>query len=265
MASSGTITYPLVGDVFVDGLSVGEAERQILQALRDVYPSVTDIELGVTPAGRFHIYVAGAVGRPGKYSFEEAPNLWNAIREAGGPTGEASLQMVRIVGDPKQGGRSTVIDVQKVLDSGVIDQLPDLNDGDTVIIPGQPADADAAARAGFGVGVYGSVVRPGTYRAPDRSTLVDALLIAGGTLPDAKMAKISIVRPVRGGPNQTITVDVREFLENGDPLSNPVVKPGDTIYVPRQNAFLWALKNNAQVVVGLIGSVVTLAIVLNNI
>ena len=115
-----------------------------------------------------------------------------------------------------------------------------------------------------GVHVYGSVVTPGTYRVPPNGRVVEAILLSGGSLPEAKMAKVSIVRPVGGGQNQTIHVDIRKFLDSGDPLSNPEVKAGDTIYVPRQNAFLWALKNDAGVIVGLIGSVITLGIVLSN-
>lgn len=263
VSQKGVVNYPLVGEVYVQGLTTDEARRQLLQAIRGVYPSVNSIDLKLTAAGKFNVYIAGAIARAGKYSFSNAPNLWDAIREAGGPTGDAALDAVRVVGDPGQGGESKVVDVQRVLDSGSVDELPMLKDGDSVVIP---ARTETQGRGGgiYGVDVYGSVVNPGTYRMPEKSTVVEALLMAGGTLPEARMAQVAIVRPVEGGSNETITVDVRKFLETGDPLSNPVVKPGDTVYVPRQPAFWWSLKNNAGVLVGLIGSIVTLALVAVN-
>lgn len=228
--AGGVVTLPLIGDVVVSGLTLQEIEERLLEALQDYYPSVTRIELSLREAVSQVIYITGQVGEPGKYNFHKSPNLWEAIREAGGPTPTASLDNVRVVKDRTKGGRSTVYNVQQALELGSVGELPDLEAGDTVIVP----TVVEVYTGSFGVNVFGAVVAPGSYKLQARQDLVGAILQAGGPTPIASLEKVNIIRPNPDGSIATITVDFERFLEDGDPFSNPKLKPGDTVYLPQK-------------------------------
>jgi polysaccharide export outer membrane protein len=226
----GVVTLPLIGDVTVSGLTLEEIEETLLEALQDYYPSVTEIDLSLREAVSQVIYITGQVGTPGKYNFHKSPNLWEAIREAGGPTPTATLDNVRVVKDRTKGGRSTVYNIQKALESGSVEELPELEAGDTVIVP----TAAEVYTGSFGVNVFGAVTVPGSYKLQARQDLVGAILQAGGPTPLASLDKVNIIRPNPDGSIATIMVDFERFLEDGDPFSNPKLKPGDTVYLPRK-------------------------------
>ena len=78
--------------------------------------------------------------------------------------------------------------------------------------------------------VLGAVKTPGVYQKEAAIDLVGALLLAGGPSTAADMRKVTIVRR---GPNspRTIEVNVENFLQEGDEVSNPLLVAGDTITV----------------------------------
>jgi len=227
----GIVNLPLIGDVPVAGLTVDEIEKKLMAAIKDYYPSITKIEITIREAVSQVIYITGQVGSPGKYNFTKSPNLWEAIREAGGATPTASLDNVRVVKDRSKGGQSAVYNVQNALELGSVGQLPELEAGDTVIVP----TLAEVYTGSFGVNVFGSVVAPGIYKLQSRQDLITAILQAGGPSPIAELANVNIVRPNPDGSISTITIDFSRFLNYGDPFANPQLKPGDTVYVPQKS------------------------------
>jgi protein involved in polysaccharide export with SLBB domain len=223
----GQVALPLVGNVVVQGLTAGEIETRLLQSLREYYPSIKSVEVSVTRATSNVIFVSGDVKVPGKYSFTEAMNVWEAIREAGGPMPTASLATVRIIQDRARGGQSFVVDVQAAIDGGSIGDLPVLKAGDTVLVP-----AIAEVYTGTaGVNIFGAVVRPGAYPLSARQDLMSALMVAGGPAPGAKISKVRIVRPEPDGTAQVIKINLDDFINKGDMADNPRLFSGDTVHI----------------------------------
>lgn len=253
---NGAISLPLAGDVQVVGLTAAEARTKIYTALHEIYPTLTEDDVSVEAVVAWAVYVTGAVSNPGRYTFPNPPNLWQAIREAGGATANAMLGQVSIVEDESRGGSTRSVDVQAALDQGSVDQLPMLNEGDTVIIPSQAESYTGS----FGVSVYGAVQAPGVYRLQGRQDLATAVLLAGGPSPRASLDGVTIVRPVGDGTFETIRVDLKKHLEKGDPTSNPQLKPGDTVNVPEQNPIAYQFRNNLSVITGVVASVVSLTL-----
>jgi protein involved in polysaccharide export with SLBB domain len=229
--AGGVIDLPLIGQVVVGGLTLKEIEEKLLDAIKDYYPSINKVEVTIREALSQVIYITGQVGSPGKYNFHKSPNLWEAIREAGGPTPTAALDNVRVVKDRSKGGQSTVYNVQNALERGSVSDLPVLEAGDTVIVPA----AAEVYTGSFGVNVFGSVVTPGIYKLQARQDLITALLQAGGPIQVASLTNVNIVRPNADGSISTITVDFKRYLDHGDPFANPKLKPGDTVYVPEKS------------------------------
>jgi polysaccharide export outer membrane protein len=258
IGENGTVELPLIGEVEIGGLTAAEIETKLLLAIQDYYPSITDIDVAVTKALSQVIYVSGQVRTPGKYTFTSPPKVWEAIREAGGPLPTASLDNVRIIKDRSRGGTSFLINVQAALEGGSIEDLPDLEAGDTIIIPAR----EEAYTGEYGVNVIGAVVRPGVYRLQARQDLVSAILLAGGPIEEASITKISIIRPNGDGTVSTVEIDLKQYLEHGDPFSNPKLHPGDTVHVPRSDQWTLLLKGDLGLILSFVTTAVTLTTLL---
>lgn len=227
---AGNVTLPLIGKVLVRGMTDNEIEARLLQALREYYPSVNRVEANITRASSNVIWVSGDVKIPGKYSFSQAVNVWEAIREAGGPNPTASLDAVRIIKDRSRGGSTTVVDVSAAMESGSVDKLPGLDPGDTIIVPAKQQEYTGSQ----GINVLGGVVKPGVYPMQGRQDLMTALLQAGGPNERAKLGEVRVIRPKADGSAETMKINLNKFLEDGDLASNPALRPGDTVSVGRK-------------------------------
>jgi len=110
------------------------------------------------------------------------------------------------------------------------------------------------------VNVFGAVVRPGTYRLTAGQDLVSAVLIAGGPVLLAELSKIKIIRPRGDGSNETVEINMENFLNHGDPAANPKLKPGDTVNIPRKSRVLQIAASDPRTLLGLITAVASTAL-----
>lgn len=228
--AKGEVNLPLIGKVLVRGMTDSELESRLLQALREYYPSVNRVEVSITRASSNVIWVSGDVKLPGKYSFPQPVNVWEAIREAGGPNPTASLDAVRIIKDRSRGGSTTVVDVAAAIESGSVDKLPMLDPGDTIIISASQQTYTGTQ----GINVLGGVLTPGVYPMQGRQDLMTAILQAGGPSDRAQLNKIFVIRPRGSGPAETIRINLNDYLEKGEVAANPLLRPGDTVSVGRK-------------------------------
>lgn len=81
--------------------------------------------------------------------------------------------------------------------------------------------------------VLGAVTRQENFPLTTEVTLVEALSMAGGVTAESDLRSVKILR---GGLNgQPIEVDLTYYVEHGSLEAIPIVRPGDTIYVPRND------------------------------
>jgi len=78
--------------------------------------------------------------------------------------------------------------------------------------------------------IWGQVKKPGLYIVPDNTDLLTLISSAGGPTENAKLSKIRIIRTTEEG-KKVIWVNIKKYLETGDPDLIPVLKPGDTVVV----------------------------------
>jgi protein involved in polysaccharide export with SLBB domain len=231
---AGNAELPIVGIIHLEGTTLSEAEQIILRRLREIYPSVRSVSLRlVGQEARRLVYVQGEVVNPGKYEFAEAPSIWEAIREAGGATGEASLDAVRLIRAGAEGERTDIVNVQIAIDSGDFSSLPMLRPGDTVVVP----ERSRSYQGSGAVNVIGGVENPAPYMLVGDKRLVDAIIAAGGAVDNADLGKVRIIRTRPEGGSVTIEVDFRKYLEGGDLRHNPEIYPNDTVSVPQHKGF----------------------------
>ncbi|HSG27513.1 MAG TPA: SLBB domain-containing protein, partial [Candidatus Krumholzibacterium sp.] len=190
ITDDGIVILPVIGEIMVEGLLLEEAQRLILRRMREIYPSVQDLALSLVGVeSRRQIYVHGEVLNPGKYEFRKNPNVWEAVREAGGGSPTASLDVVRVIRAEEEGRRTFIVNLEQVIENGDFSSLPELRPGDTVIVPPRVVQFQGSGS----VRVIGSVLTPGPYKLSGTKTLTDALLAAGGPDDDANLKKVQII------------------------------------------------------------------------
>lgn len=98
---SGQISYPLLGDVAVSGLTPKQLETKLVAGLKGPYlidPSVTVSIQEYRP-----FYVIGEVNKPGGYPFHPGLTVDKAISISGGFTERASKSKIYVVHDHGSG------------------------------------------------------------------------------------------------------------------------------------------------------------------
>jgi len=96
VASNGTISFPLIGDIDAAGLTVAEFQRVTEARLSEGYlksPRVTAEIMTFRP-----FYILGEVSRAGEYPYTNRLTVLNAIATAGGFTHRANRRVVAIKG-----------------------------------------------------------------------------------------------------------------------------------------------------------------------
>ena len=227
--AAGRVTIERVGEVALAGLTIEEAAQVLRQRLRLFYPSIDKLDLELSSAGQVLLYIIGAVRSPGHYEFASVPSLWELVRAAGGPTAEADLLAARVV--RQEDGATMVhnLDLTGVM-SGT--EVPDfqLRNGDTLAIPGASDVVTSTVPGHDGVQVFGGVIAPVTVPIQEPTLLLDILMRAGSPSETANLEKVWWVHRAGGG-YVSRDINVRSFIEQGDPAGNPLVHPGDTIEV----------------------------------
>lgn len=111
---SGDITYPLLGDIRVAGLSPKDLENKLVEGLKGPYlidPSVTVSVVEYRP-----FYVTGEVEKPGSYAFHPGLTVDKAISVAGGFTERASKNRVYVLHDATTPGEENAKVQVKLID-----------------------------------------------------------------------------------------------------------------------------------------------------
>ncbi len=137
----GTIAFPLVGQLRVQGRALPDIEKMISAGLASEYRGpVPQVTVSVKAASGMQFSVMGRVKSPGSYSPGRYINVLEALSMAGGPSEFANLDNVLLI---RKSGRSlatTKLRLSGVFRSGAsgtVDQtnVPEIQSGDTVIVP----------------------------------------------------------------------------------------------------------------------------------
>ncbi|MGF1563551.1 MAG: SLBB domain-containing protein [Geminicoccaceae bacterium] len=176
------------------------------------------------------IYVMGAVGAPGRYAYEPGLSLLDVLSAAEGPVTDSDLRRIRLIKGTTPTAETSTIDLSLFFETGDGHVLPELAAGDTIYVPSldRPFVDQASEDT---VRILGAVGTPGRYIFNDEMTVLDLLAQAGGPTSSANNEKIVIVN-LSCCRDQARSFDLVEFAETGDVDLLPVVRPGDTIYVP---------------------------------
>jgi polysaccharide biosynthesis/export protein len=132
VSESGTINYPLAGEMVAGSKTAREIEQELTKKLGAKYLQNPAITVFVKEHNSQRITVEGNVGKPGVIPMAGGMTLLQAIAQAGGlgATADKTVVVFRMV----DGKRSAMkFDVSDIRDGGVED--PQLQTGDVVIVP----------------------------------------------------------------------------------------------------------------------------------
>lgn len=85
--------------------------------------------------------------------------------------------------------------------------------------------------------ITGEVIRPGSYLIVQKTTLMQAIALAGGIGPYAAKRRIQVRRRLIGGNENVFMFDYRAYEAGHDLEGNIILHAGDVIMVPERGLF----------------------------
>jgi polysaccharide export outer membrane protein len=256
----GVINMDIIGEVQAAGKTTAELQTDIVRRMSRLNSRISQAVVRVIDYQYQYVFVKGQALNPGKLTFEEIPDLWTIINEAGGITEIGDLTRVTIIRGGEDAGKIEVVNVIEAIESGNFDQLPKIRREDTIEIPRTPsgipsADLSQQVSRKNVIYVIGAVNVPGPITFQDDVDILEALALAGGPVLDADLKKARVVTK-DGYYAQTIQVDLDKYTKTGIP-ARYILKKEDTFIVPyRRDSFLGIGLGTAATVLGIITSAV---------
>jgi len=220
ISREGTFSFPLIGSVRADGLSVAQLEKELRNRLADGYIVNPQVTITIEEFKSKKVFVLGEVYKPGTYPLTGSTDLLEIIAQAGGRREEAGREIIVIRPQnyekqanpvmPQEARESEIlkIDIQKLL-SGDIHSNIELRTGDTIYVP---------ERSYFYV--IGEVNKPGRYELEKETTVLKGITIAGGFTEKASKWRTKILRK-KDDKKLEIKVKMDHLVEPEDIISVP--------------------------------------------
>lgn len=139
VAPDGTISFPLVGHIFVRGRTASEVEYTLTGKLREYItdPVVTVSYQGSKEINEYDadIYVTGQVRQPGLHRVDRPTNVLQAISHAGGLTEFAAKRRIKVIRKIKKREVAIAFDYADVTTGRDMSTNIRLKSGDVVVVP----------------------------------------------------------------------------------------------------------------------------------
>jgi polysaccharide export outer membrane protein len=220
VSREGVFSFPLIGEISAQGLTVAQLERKMAARLGKGYIVNPQLSITVKEYKSQKVFLLGEVLNPGKYPLSGQTTLLEVLAQAGGPTPEAGTEIVVVRPrndrhrntpaslEQSNGGEVITVDLQRLAD-GDVRQNVVLRNGDSIYV--------TKARYYY---VFGQVKKPGRYVLTKDTTVLKAITTAGGLTDVAAVRRTKIVRERSG-----IRIKVKATMTDS-------IFPEDIIMVP---------------------------------
>ena len=218
VSESGAISYPLLGNVELGGLTLNAAERLIEERLKQgKFVKSPQVNIQVLTVKGNQVSVLGYVSKPGRYPLETFnTRLLDMVATAGGIVPGTGSDVVVLSGVRNGQPFRKEIDTFSMLSEAAPEVENEvLMPGDTIYVP--------KALVFY---IYGESQRPGSYRIEKNMTIRQALAMGGGPTPRGMEMWVRLDRVGQDGKIERI----------GSVSLDEPVRPDDVIYV-RESLF----------------------------
>ncbi len=215
VSESGVISYPLLGQVVVGGLSVGQVEAAISEGLKNGnFIKQPQVAVLLVQVRGNQASVLGLAGRPGRYPIEVNGMRLSQLLALAGGVAPGGSEVVTLSGVRAGKPYRHKVDITQLFTGDAEKQDPIVLNGDTLYVDRLPT-----------VYIYGEVQRPGPIPLMPDMTLMQAVASGGGLTQRGTERGMKIHRR---GPDGK--------LEVVSPHMDDVLRAGDVIYV-RESLF----------------------------
>ena len=223
---NGTISFPFVGELKAQGMSVLDLQRELEQRLGPKYIIDPHVSITVTEYKSQKFFVVGNVSKPGTYPLTkpirvvEALSLAGGMESGSGSKGGTSSAVAIIVrakpgekrDQPRLPDQTPTTDKVQVSLSAAMAGDPkhnlEIKNGDTIYIPA------------LYYYVQGQVKNCGRYPYEENMTVLMAITTAGGFTDKASSRRAFIVRE-KDGRKQEVKVKLDDPIQPGDVVTVP--------------------------------------------
>lgn len=225
----GKIYFYLLPGLDVWGLTLPQAKDLIAEKSEIFMRKKPDVAITLREVGSKRIWMLGHLNSPGVFPIPGPITLLEAIAEAGGPTPAVEINgpgsSKTATADLRRSfvlrrGHILPVDFQRLVLEGDLSQNIYIEPGDFVYLPSATAQT---------VHVLGAVSLPGAVIASGDITLVQSIANVGGTIKDAYVSHVAIVRGSLTHPTISV-VDYQAIVKGTAP--DVLLEPHDIVYVP---------------------------------
>lgn len=215
ISPDGYINVESLGLVYLNGMSVTEADKYLRNELNKIYSGITgndptsEIKVTLGQIRTIQINVMGEVAVPGTYSLSSLSTIFHALYRAGGVSNLGSLRNISLM---RNGKKVANVDIYDFILKGKTMSDVRLQEGDVIIVPPYEMLVD----------IQGNVKRPMYYEMKNGETVQTLIEYAGNFSGDAYTKNLRVTRQ-NGQEYQIFTVDNIDYsvfkLMDGDVLN----------------------------------------------
>ena len=206
VSQRGTITFPLIGEVKIDGLTPASAGGEIARQLkRGKFLVNPQVHVVMTELRSRQVSVLGQVNKPGRYALDETSAKLTDILALAGGVSPLGADTVSVVLNRNGQAQKVEIDVAAMVRSGDLSKNIDIQHGDTIYVQRAPTFY-----------IHGEVRRAGSYRYEENMTVMQAISVGGGLTERATERGININRRGPNGKLQRVEVSPTDRIQPED-------------------------------------------------
>ncbi len=210
ISPEGSIMISQIGPVYLNGMTIKEANNHIKNAFARKYSGMddeeTEVQVTLGQIRTIQIDILGEVATPGTFRMSPFSTVFHALYRAGGINDIGTLRNIQVL---RNGKKIAGVDIYDYLFKGKTAGNIRLQEGDVIIVP--PYDQL--------VSIDGNVKRPMYYEIKPDETIGSLLDYAGGFTGNAYEGMVRLARQ-SGTENELYNIDRGEFtsyrLKDGD-------------------------------------------------
>ncbi len=215
VSEQGTINFPLVGNIAVEGKTALDVEKDISKIL---------VEKALIKSPQVNVFVSsyqskafsiiGNVAKPGKYPIDKPLYLSDAIAIAGGVTPLGSETVTVVSYKDETATQKKTYDLRNIYANNKVGGNPKLNNNDVIYVPKYPVFY-----------IYGEIQKPGEYKLDLNLRISQALAVAGSLTARGTARGVVIERLGEDGKVKNITANINDFV-----LENDVINIKESVF-----------------------------------